>query len=122
MNELLSDVRFWIVTVGGGVLAAFWRIVNYLWAKQEKRIDKLEADTVRRREFDELKADFQSKHVENSKRLDTGFSRIEELMCDDRNAADVQREKVNTSLEHLRTDVAVLKAEGLFDDAGRVRR
>lgn len=26
------------------------------------------------------------------------------------------------SLDELRTDVAVLKAEGLFDDAGRVRR
>lgn len=66
MNELLSDTRFWLVTLGAAV-AGF---VKYLWNRQEKRIDAMEADMVRRKEFDQFRTDQREEHSENISRLD----------------------------------------------------
>lgn len=83
MNELLSDTRFWLVTLGTAVVA----FVKYLWNRQEKRIDALEADMVRRQEFDQFRIDQREEHQENIGRLDeikkeiTGTNkRLDELM------------------------------------------
>lgn len=70
MNELLSDVRFWFTAMGLALVG----LVKYLWNKQEKRLAKLEADSVRRQEFDSLRSDMRDEHAENTERLD----RIEE--------------------------------------------
>ncbi len=117
MNDLLADARFWIVTLGLAVVA----FVKYLWAKQEKRLDVLEASTVRRKEFEQLRADLRDEHAENSGKLDE----IVREMREDRKITDGHRERVGFALESIRTDVAVLKdrqGEGTFDDAGRLRR
>jgi hypothetical protein len=66
MNELLNDTRFWLVTLGAAVVG----FVRYLWNKQERRLEKLEADSVRRAEFDQFRADLREEHEENSGRLD----------------------------------------------------
>jgi hypothetical protein len=66
MNELLNDTRFWLVTLGAAVVG----FVRYLWNKQERRLEKLEADSVRRVEFDQFRADLREEHEENSERLD----------------------------------------------------
>jgi hypothetical protein len=83
MNELLSDTRFWLVTLGAAVVG----FVRYLWNKQERRLEKLEADSVRRAEFDQFRADMREEHQENIGRLDdikteiTGTNkRLDELM------------------------------------------
>lgn len=70
MNELLSDVRFWFTAMGLGLIG----LVKYLWNKQERRLAQLEADAVRRTEFDRLRSELREEHMENSDRLD----RIEE--------------------------------------------
>lgn len=100
MNDLLSDMRFWIVTIGGGVVAGCWRIVSYAWTKHESRIDNIEADMVRRKEFDQLRADFQLKHEENTERLDMGFTRIESLI--ERNHQDAVEGRHDTKNQILR--------------------
>lgn len=125
MNEVLADTKavlLWLFGVIGTLLGILGAVALSILRGHIKRIDKLEAEVVRRAEFDQLRADFQAKHVENVGKLDTGFSRIESLMKEDRKQADDHREKLRTSLDDLRTDVAVLKAEGPFDDAGRLRR
>lgn len=66
MNELLSDVRFWFTAMGLALVG----LVKYLWNKQERRLAQLEADTVRRKEFDSLRSDMREEHAENSDRLD----------------------------------------------------
>lgn len=66
MNDLLADARFWIVTLGLAVVA----FVKYLWARQEKRLDDMEADMVRRKEFDQFRTDQREEHKENIGRLD----------------------------------------------------
>lgn len=83
MNELLSDTRFWLLTLGAAVLG----FVKYLWGKQERRLEKLEADSVRRTEFDQFRTDMREEHQENIGRLDdikteiTGTNkRLDELM------------------------------------------
>lgn len=83
MNELFNDFRFWFVTVGAAAVG----IVKYLWTKQERRLEKLEADAVRRTEFDQFRSDMREEHQENIGRLDdikteiTGTNkRLDELM------------------------------------------
>jgi len=70
MNELLSDTRFWLITLGTGILL----LVRYLFVKHtsetKERLDKLEADAVRRDEFDQLREDMNARHAENTKKLD----------------------------------------------------
>lgn len=70
MNELLTDVRFWFITMGAGLLA----LVKYLWNKQDRetreRFSALELDVVRRKEFDAVHAHMTKEHEENSIRLD----------------------------------------------------
>lgn len=90
MNELLSDTRFWLVTLGGGIVA----FVKYLWNRQEKRIDAMEDDMVRRAEFDQFRADQKEEHQENIGRLDdiqTGITgtnrRLDDLYRDLMNKA-----------------------------------
>lgn len=96
MNELLSDVRFWFTAMGLGLIG----FVKYLWSQQAKRLDVLEADVVRRKEFDQLRADFQLKHEENTERLDTGFTRIESLI--ERNHQDAVEGRHDTKNQILR--------------------
>lgn len=91
MNELLSDVRFWLTTMGLGLVG----LVKYLWGEQKKRLDKLEADVVRRAEFDQLREDFQTKHEENGGKLDTIVGLIE------RNHADAVQGRHNTANQIL---------------------
>jgi hypothetical protein len=50
VNELLSDTRFWLTTMGAAIVG----LVRYLWRRQEKRLDAVEAEMVRRKEFDQL--------------------------------------------------------------------
>ena len=69
MNELLADTRFWFTALGAAVVG----LIRYLWKKQEKRLDAMEADMVRRNEFERLRTDMREEHEENSSRL----SRIE---------------------------------------------
>jgi hypothetical protein len=85
VNDLLSDVRFWFTAMGLGLVS----LVKYLWAKQEKRLADLEANTVRREELEDLRADLRGEHEENSRRLDriesgvTGtHKRLDELYRD----------------------------------------
>lgn len=66
MNDLLADARFWIVTLGLAVVT----FVKYLWSRQEKRLDGMEADMVRRKEFDQFRVDQKEEHQENIGRLD----------------------------------------------------
>lgn len=66
MNEILSDTRFWLVTLGAGIVG----FVKYLWTRQEKRLDAMEADMVRRQEFDQFRDDQREEHKENIERLD----------------------------------------------------
>lgn len=125
MNEILADTKavlLWLFGIIGTLLGVLGAVAMGILKGHIKRIDKLEAECVRRAEFDQLRADFQMKHVENVGKLDGGFSRIETLMREDRKQTDDHREKLRTSLDDLRTEVAVLKAEGPFDDAGRLRR
>lgn len=125
MNELLSDTKailLWLFGIIGTLLGTLGVIALSVLRGHIKRIDKLEAEVVRRAEFEQLRTDFQTKHVENVGKLDHGFSRIEALMKEDRGKSEEHREKVRNSLEELRTEVAVMKAEGPFDDAGRLRR
>jgi hypothetical protein len=83
MNELLSDVRFWFTAMALGLLS----LVKYLWNKQERRLAQLEADTVRRTEFERFRADMHEEHQENIGRMDgikeeiTGTNRrLDELL------------------------------------------
>lgn len=70
MNELLSDTRFWLVTLGAAIVG----LVKYLFtqhkAETKERIDKIERESVRRSEFDQWRADSQQKHQENLAKLD----------------------------------------------------
>lgn len=65
MNELLSDARFWFTAMGLGLLG----FVKYLWKKQEKRLDALEADAVRKDELQQLREDMEHRHDENRELL-----------------------------------------------------
>jgi len=67
MNELLSDTRFWLITLGATIVA----LVKYLLAGHAKRLEKLESDAVRRQEFSQLRADMDSRHHENTSKLDS---------------------------------------------------
>jgi hypothetical protein len=125
MNEILSDTRavlLWLFGVIGTLLGIIGLFAMSILRRHIGRIDKLEAEVVRRAEFDRLRADSQAKHKENTDRLNAGFGRIEALMKGDRKETDEHREKLRKSVEDIRLDVAVLKAEGPFDDAGRLRR
>lgn len=132
MNELLSDTKavlLWLFGIIGTLLGVLGVIALHILRGHIRRIDKLEAEVVRRAEFEQLRTDFQTKHVENVGALATGFNRIEALMKEDRGKADEHRDKLRNSIDQLGkdvaglgTDVAVLKAEGLLDDAGRLRR
>lgn len=66
MNDLLSDTRFWLTTLGAGILA----LMRYLWKKQEKRLEQLEADAVRKGELEQLREDLDRRHAENRATLD----------------------------------------------------
>lgn len=66
MNELIQDTRFWLTTLGAAVVG----LIRYLWRKQEKRLDSLESDMVRRSEFEQLRTDMREEREENSSRLD----------------------------------------------------
>lgn len=66
MNDLLQDTRFWLITLGTAVVG----LVRYLWKKQERRLDLLEKESVRRAELDQLRADLREEHEQNSARLD----------------------------------------------------
>lgn len=91
VNDLFTDVRFWFTAMGLGLLG----FVKLLWAKQEKRLEKLEGDVVRRAEFDQLREDFQLKHEENGGKLDTIVGLIE------RNHADAVQGRHNTANQIL---------------------
>lgn len=70
MNELLSDTRFWLVTLGTGIVA----LMRYLFVKHttetKERLDKLEEAAVRRSEFEQLREDMNVRHEENRQKLD----------------------------------------------------
>jgi hypothetical protein len=57
VNELLSDTRFWLTTMG----AALVGLIRYLWKGQERRLAAVEAEMVRRSEFEQLRADISTK-------------------------------------------------------------
>jgi predicted AlkP superfamily phosphohydrolase/phosphomutase len=57
VNELLSDTRFWLTTMG----AALVGLIRYLWKGQEKRLAAVEAEMVRRSEFEQLRDDISAK-------------------------------------------------------------
>jgi hypothetical protein len=65
MNELLADTRFWLVSLGAALLA----LIRYLWKRQERRLDALEADAVRKDEIKQLRQDMQARHEENRETL-----------------------------------------------------
>jgi hypothetical protein len=66
MNELLSDTRFWLITLGTVIVG----LVKYLLRGHAERLENLEMDAVRRKEFDQLRADLKDEHEQNSGRLD----------------------------------------------------
>lgn len=67
MNDLLSDTRFWLITLGATIVG----LVKYLLGGHARRLEKLESDAVRRQEFSQLRADMDSRHHENTEKLDS---------------------------------------------------
>lgn len=92
MNELLSDTRFWLVTLGAAIVG----LMKYLLVGHTRRLDVLEAAAVRKHEFEQLRDDMERRHDENRETLaqiaeaTTGtHARIDELYRDlirDRNS------------------------------------
>jgi TolA-binding protein len=66
LNEILQDTRFWLTSLGAVVVG----LIRYLWKKQEKRLEALESEMVRRSELEQLREDMREEHQENSSRLD----------------------------------------------------
>lgn len=121
MNEILSDTKAVLLSLFGFIgtlLGVLGVVVMSILRRHIQRIDKLEAECVRRSEFDQLRAILRDEHAENGGKLDG----IAQSIREDRGTAEKHRESVRDSLEQIRTDIAVLKAEPLFDDAGRIRR
>lgn len=112
VNELLSDVRFWFTAMGLGLLA----LVKILWTKHESRLDLLEADAVRRKEFDQLRADFQAKHEENGTKLDQGFTRIEALIERNNQSAIDGRHDVKNQILGLVEKVGTIQGRMGLDE------
>lgn len=78
MNELLQDTRFWLVTLGSGVVG----LIRYLWKRQEKRLDAVEREMVRRAEFDRLQEDISSKLDSIEAGITGTHKRIDDLYRD----------------------------------------
>lgn len=115
MNDLLSDVRFWFTAMGAGLVG----FVKYLWNQQAKRLAHLEADTVRRKEFDRLRDDFEQKHAENSERLDMGFARIEALIERNHQEASQGRHDVKNQILTIVEKVGTIQGRLGLDEFRR---
>jgi hypothetical protein len=73
MNELLADTKtvlLWLFGAIGSLLGVLGLIAMSILKGYAKRISTLEAEAVRRVEFNQLREDFQSKHDENGGKLD----------------------------------------------------
>lgn len=66
MNDLLTDPKAWFI----GLLAILGGIVAWFFQRELARIDKAIADSVKRDEFNSLRADMDRRHSENVAKLD----------------------------------------------------
>jgi uncharacterized membrane-anchored protein YhcB (DUF1043 family) len=90
MNEILADTKtvlLWLFGTIGTLLGILGAVALSILKGHVKRIDKLEAESVRRAEFDQFRADMREEHQDNIRRLDeikaetTGTNkRLDELM------------------------------------------
>lgn len=103
MNELLSDVRFWFTAMGLGLLG----LMRLVWNKTEKRIESLEADAVRRKEFDQLRADRMAQYQESRET----WQRIEMKIDSNEERSANTRHDTNESVHALAVQIAALKRD-----------
>ena len=66
MNDLLTDPKAWVI----GLLATLGGIVAWFFQRELSRIDRAIAESVKRDEFNALRADMGRRHNENVTKLD----------------------------------------------------
>lgn len=66
MNDLLTDPKAWVI----GLLATLGGIVAWFFQRELSRIDRAIAESVKRDEFNALRADMDRRHNENVTKLD----------------------------------------------------
>lgn len=109
MNEILSDTKavlLWLFGIIGTLLGILGAVAMSILRGHIKRIDKLEMEVVRRKEFDQLRTDLRGEHEENGEKLD----RIVELI--ERNHEDAQSGRHRVGNQILTLVEKVGKVEG----------